>query len=107
MNDTRTNRNRQESLANLISRIPSSPPDGARSILVKTTTETTYPTTASSFYAVFSVDVDGAETEGATPTFNVDSHVFHALNLGSTVPPAGTIILAECLGGLWLFRWDS
>lgn len=106
MNDIRINRDRQQSLAGLISRIPSSPPDGARSLLVQTTTKTTYPTSAGVFYAVFSVDVTGAETEGATPTFTVGTDLFYALNLGSSVPPAGTNILAEAANGLWVIRFD-
>lgn len=107
MNDLRTNRNRQQTLATLISRLSPPPPDGARSLLVQTTTKTTYPTTAGVFYAVKSVDVDGTELEGATPTFTVETDIFFALNLGSAVPPSGTNILAECFGGMWAFRWDG
>jgi hypothetical protein len=106
LSESRINRVRQQAIDNLISRIPSSPPDGARSLLVQTTTKTTYPTTAGAYYAVKAVDVDGAETEGATPTFTVQTDIFYALNVGSAVPPSGTNILAECIGGMWLIRFD-
>jgi hypothetical protein len=107
VNDLRINRNRQESLADLINRLPSSPPGGARSLLVQTTTQTTYPTSAGVFYAVVAVDVTGDETEGATPTFSAQSQIFYALNLGTAVPPSGTNILADFIGGIALFRWDN
>jgi hypothetical protein len=107
VNDQRTNRNRQESLAALISRIPTSAPAGARSLLVQTTTETSYPTTAGVFYAVFAVDVTGDETEGATPEFAVNGDLFHVLNLGSSPPPPQTNLLAEAAGGIWIFRYDG
>lgn len=106
MNDLRINRNRQESLANLVNRAPSPPPDGGRSLLVQTTTQTTYPTNANAYYAVFAVDVTGAETEGATPTFAVQGGLFFALNLGDSVPDVGTNVVAECIGGTWCFRFD-
>jgi hypothetical protein len=101
-NDARINRSRQESIRDAINRIPSSPPDGARSLLVTTTTFATYPTTAGVFYAVLPTDVTGAETEGATPTFTQDSQLFYALNIGAGIPPNSTTVLAEMCGGIWV-----
>lgn len=82
--------------------------DCSAAFLGKTTTVTTYPSTASAFYAVNPVSVVGTEAEGASasyvPTTGV---VVYALNLGGSVPGVGTYVLCHSCGGRWTFRFDG
>lgn len=107
MSEARISRDRQQSIKDQINRSPAPPPDGARSLLVMTTVDQSYPTTAGVFYAVFETDVTGPETEGAIPAFSAGTQFFFALNMGSGIPPQGTVVLAESQGGIWCFRYDS
>ena len=80
---------------------------GSAAILGITTTVTTYPTTPNVFYAVNPQYLTGNDVESATPTFVTDtSTVIYALNIGSTIPPNGTEIVASAVGGRWVFRYD-
>lgn len=82
--------------------------DATPAMLLRTTVVATYPTGASSFYAVNPVFMDGAETEGSTAAFHEDvTRTFYALNLGTVVPPQGTIVIGHSVGGRFVFRYDG
>ncbi|MDE2101002.1 MAG: hypothetical protein KGL39_27395 [Patescibacteria group bacterium] len=86
----------------------SEPPEGSLSALVQTTTVGTYPTTASAFFGVHPLLVDGSETEGAAASFTPDpARTFYAFNLGSQTPPSGTKLIVSLCGGRWIFRYDG
>ena len=74
-------------------------------MLVQTKTVGTYPTVAGKYYAVAPVDPGGAEGEGNSGTFAVGSVTFFALNVGGSVPPSGTKVVATPLGGRWVFSY--
>lgn len=78
-------------------------------MLVQTFTKTTYPTTAATEYACHPISqITGDEAEGASVGFTADSSTtIYALNLGSTVPPSGTKVIAHAVAGRWCFRWDG
>ena len=77
-------------------------------MLLKTIEEDTYPTTAGAFYAGYRTAMDGTESEGSAATTLVDpGWLVYAYNLGSQVPPVGTLVLATNCGGRWLFRYDG
>ncbi len=107
MNDLRVIRDRQADAGDDLDRAEVRPSNAGRSDVAITTTETTYPTTAGAWYAVTSQQVDGTEVEGATASFTSTSGVFHAYNLGTAIPPAGTEILIHCTNGKWSFRYDG
>jgi hypothetical protein len=77
--------------------------------IVKTTTITTYPTTAIAFYRVVEQVVTGSEAEGATPTVTDASgaQAFTALNVGTQIPPNNTALVVHQAGGRWVFRYDG
>lgn len=79
-----------------------------RELIGVTTTVTTYPTSASSFFAVQLGTMTGTEVEGNVPTTTVASGAgkFYALNLGGSVPPVGTIVIIMQQDGLLCFRYD-
>jgi hypothetical protein len=82
--------------------------DGSVAILAQTTVITSYPTVAGAFYACTPLMVDGQETEGATANFTAyGDRTIYALNLGKTIPPAGTKVIAHACGGRWTFRFDG
>jgi len=84
------------------------PSEGSVSALVQTITETAYPTTPSSFFAVSPLLVDGAEREGVLASFTPDpARIFYAFNLGTGVPPVSTKLIVTSTGGRWTFRWDG
>lgn len=81
---------------------------GSSAMLAQTTTVSTYPTTASAFYAVVPCDIDGGESEGTPATYVPRTgSVAYALNLGTQVPPTGTTVVCHAVGGRWCFRYDG
>jgi hypothetical protein len=107
-NDLRVLRDRHEQLEDEIDRSRANPPDAGRALLCRTTSVTTYPTTAGVFYAVLEVEASGTEREGATPSFTPDgsTNAFYALNLGTGIPDSGTYLICRLVGGKWAFRFD-
>ena len=81
------------------------PSEGSGAALLHTFTETTYPTSAGSFYACKIVSIDGTEAEGDTPTFT-DEDTVYAYNVGTTIPPTGSYVVGHAVGGKWVIRWD-
>jgi hypothetical protein len=91
-----------------LDRLGDGTPDEAACMLVQTFTETTYPTTAGSFYACHPVSLGGDEDEGSTATIGADASVtVHAWNAGAEVPPSGTTLVIHAIGGRWVFRYDG
>jgi len=78
------------------------------SMLVQTTTLGSYPTQAVATYVVNPVELDASDDEGAgaTPTPDTDQSFF-CVNLGSAVPPQGTLVVATACGGRWVMRYDG
>jgi hypothetical protein len=108
MNDLRVIRDRPKAEEKTIDRTQGLAPVGDAAILAQTTTVSTYPTTASAFYACVPADLDGDESEGTTATFvRENSTVFYAWNAGTQVPPASTAIVCHAVGGRWVFRYDG
>jgi hypothetical protein len=82
--------------------------DGTVALLAQTTVISNYPSTAGAFYACTPLMVDGPETEGSAASFaNSGSRTIYALNLGESIPPVGTKIIAHACGGRWTFRFDG
>ena len=98
---------REVALTDDVSRSNSDPSLGLSSLLASTTMLNKYPTTAGSFYACQPLTLLGTEVEGGTGAVSSTSSTFFALNLGSTVPPSGTQIIATRVDSRWVFRYDS
>jgi hypothetical protein len=108
MTDTRVMRDRQQTVRETLDRTRDLAPIATAAILAQTTTVSSYPTTASSFYACVPMDLDGNESEGAPATYVQESStVFYAWNAGTQIPPAGTAIVCHAVGGRWVFRYDE
>lgn len=104
----RTDRNRQSEALDDLDRLPDDQQDGAAGVLLKTKTCTTYPTAAGSVYCCNPVLVDADSTEGATPTFTADTSVLiFALNIGSSIPAAGTYLIGTAVGGRMAFSFNG
>ena len=100
-------RERDEALRDVLSRRDRPPSFGSPSLVVQTRTLTTYPTSAQRFYACVAQTVLGAEVEGGPATLTPTPASFFALNLGSSIPPAGTYVLATFVESRWVFRYDG
>ena len=108
MNDLRIMRERQLAAETALDLLGAGADNGAASLCAITTTVTTYPTSAAEFYACNPELITGSVAEGATPTFTADTAtVLYALNLGTAIPPNGTIIVVHSAGGRWTFRYDG
>lgn len=84
------------------------PEHGNAAMVAQTTYVSSYPTTAAVEFAVIPCDVDGPETEGAAATYVPRTGTLaFALNLGTQVPPVGTIVICHAVGGRWCFRYDG
>jgi hypothetical protein len=81
---------------------------GTVSLLVQTTTITSYPTAANAFYACRPVEVGGNETEGGAASYTADgAQVLYCYNLGTSIPTSGTRVIASAVGNRWVFRFDG
>jgi hypothetical protein len=107
---SRIMRERQEDLADDIEALEGEErSDGSSSLLVQTVAESTYPTTPLACFACTPVTIDGEDTEGAAANFAVDDSgaILYAFNLGSSVPPVGTALVVDDVGGgRYVFRYD-
>ncbi len=108
MNDLRILRDRQTAAETALDRSGGGGTFGSAALCVITTMVSSYPTSAGAFYACNPELLYGAETEGGAPTFTADTAtVIYAFNLGSVIPPSGTIIVIHAAGGRWCFRYDG
>ena len=107
MSDLRIQRDRQASLEASIDNEQDQLVDCNAAMLGTTTTVTTYPTSASAFYALFNTVVGGTEVEGGGASYVPGTAVTYALNVGSQVPPSGTRVICHAVGGRWVFRYDG
>jgi hypothetical protein len=98
---------RETALADDVKRRDSDPSLGSPSVLARTTTLLAYPTSAQCFYACQPLAVLGTEAEGAPGAVSPESSTFFALNLGGTIPPPGSQVVATFVGNRWVFRYDA
>jgi hypothetical protein len=74
----------------------------APAMVVQTYAKSSYPTAAKSYYACHPVKVAGTEAEGQAVTTTVDTgQTLLVANVGSTVPPSGTTLVATLVGSRW------
>ncbi len=108
MGDCRIERERQKALSSALDRVAPFVASDTTALLVTTTTVAAYPTTAAAFYASNPTEIDGSEVEGASAAYTADAtQVVYVLNVGTQVPPAGTVVVAHAVGGRWVFRYDG
>lgn len=106
--DARILRDRQESAVAADARAARFAEEGSVALLVQTRTVAAYPTSPNAFFACSPVRIDGPETEGAGATFAVDAaRTIFVYNLGTRVPPVGTMLVAQSCGGRWTFRFEG
>jgi hypothetical protein len=108
VNDLRILRDRQTAAETQLDRAATADDSGSAALCAITTTVSSYPTSAAVGYAMNPQILGGTEAEGATPSFSADtSTVVYAFNLGSAIPPSGTMIVIHAVGGRWVFRFDG
>jgi hypothetical protein len=98
---------RDDALTNDLKRGVVDPFVGSASLLAKTTTIQTYPTAVQSFFACLPVILLGTESEGSPGVVYPGTSTFFALNIGSSIPPSGTQVVASFVGSRWVFRYDA
>lgn len=105
---SRTIRNRQADTVSAIDCMEGPGVNGDCAVLAMTGTVATYPTSAGVCYAMFHIEVDGDESEGSSASYHQDvTRVFYAYNIGTAVPPHGTLAVCYAVGGRWVFRYDG
>jgi hypothetical protein len=105
---TRIERSRHLDLDRTVDQVSTGEAGGSLARLVTTCTVGTYPTTAGAFYAANPTEINGPEVEGGGATYVQDAfQVMYCLNLGTQIPPNGTRVIAESVGGRWVFRYDG
>ncbi len=98
-------RSYQDQLANLTDRTVLIPPADGLAVVGKTTTGVTYPTTAQAVYLLVLQSIDVGDSEGDTATYFDEDGVMPALNIGGSIPPAGTRVIAVSTSGHWVFSY--
>lgn len=107
MNDlaTRELRTRQAEYLSSADRLIGPAADAASSMVVVTVAVSTYPTAVGKYFAVQQLDPGGVEAEGNAATFDTLAGVFYVAVLpGSTLPPVGTKLVIDSVGGRWAVR---
>ena len=100
---------RDQDLIALAAREDNGVPSASPTLLAATTTVTTYPTSATAYYACNVQDLLGAETEGAAGVLSAASPTRRvmAYNLGTAIPTVGTLVVLTFVGNRWVFRFDG
>jgi hypothetical protein len=108
MNDLRVLRGRHGTASSDLDRSTDPDQSGTAAVMAVTVLVHTYPTSAAVFYGAHPVTLTGPVTEGASPVISTDATVtFFALNVGTAIPPAGTLFVGHAVGGRWVFRYDG
>lgn len=94
-------------LVNRSGRSRSNPAPASPILVSRTKTLNRYPTTANVYYACDALSVFGNEVEGVVGSLTTYNSTFLALNLGKSIPPNGTVVLATFVGNRWVFRYDG
>ena len=97
-------RRRHDDLASDSDRLPPDPAGAPESRLCKTVSLGSYPTSPQRVYALVPVSPAGNETENATPTLTSGSDTLFGLNVGGSVPPINTYVVATRLDR-WVFQY--
>jgi len=104
----RTERLRHQDLSDLVDRLDVSGAEGSLAQLLTTFEVAKYPTAAGAYYAGNPTYVSGVEAEGGVAGYSADvSQIIYAYNVGTKVPPVGTVLVAHAVGGRWVFRYDG
>ncbi len=104
---TRILRDRQAALSAALDRAQSDRPAfGSAAVLCQTVEEDTYPITAASMFACKPQEIDSDESEGAAASYvDSSSTLLYAANIGGTLPPQNTTVIAHAVGGRWTFSY--
>ena len=100
-------RERDGALRDDLTRRDRVPSFGSPSLVVQTRAVAAYPTAPQRFFACVAQTVLGAEVEGGPASFTPGLATFYALNLGTSIPPVGTYVLATFVESRWIFRYDG
>jgi hypothetical protein len=102
---TRELRTRQAEQIVAVDRMGGPPPTSSTSMVVVTVYESVYPTAVGKYFAAQQVDPDGVEVEGGAATFaTLPGTLYIAVLPGSTLPPVGTHLIVDAVGGRWVVR---
>jgi hypothetical protein len=78
---------------------------GSPCAMLRTSTQTTYPTSVNRFYHCEIMILSGTETEGGSATVDGSGKFVKAYNAGSAIPPTGTDVFGRFVGYRWVFRF--
>jgi hypothetical protein len=77
------------------------------SYLLKTKSLGAYPPAPARFFACDFVVPDGIEAAGESVTLAVEPGPVFALNLGTRIPPPGTVVKGYVSDGCYIFQYDG
>lgn len=104
----RDDRNRQRGTLDEFDRLPEDQLDGSIGVLLRTFTETTYPTAAASVFACHPVSLNVGDQEGDGPALIEDTDTtIYAVNLGDQIPVAGSYVIGFGVGGRTSFLYNG
>lgn len=107
-NEVRVLRRRLEDLESDVGRRGDGPDTGAPVLVGKTSTDGAYPVAINAFYKVELYLTGGELKEGAVPVFTDLNMSEYAVNLGTAVPPLGTLVRIDLLpGGTFGFSYSG
>lgn len=76
--------------------------------LYQTGTDGAYPTNPKSVFVLIPQECDADDSEGATASYTGDaSQATYGVGTGTTVPPLGTTVTADFVGGRLCFNYNG
>lgn len=81
---------------------------GAPTMVVTTTTVSSYPTSPNCFFACKRDTISGSEVEGSMGMIAAaTTRITYVFNLGTAIPPSGTQLVATFVPNRWVMRYDG
>jgi hypothetical protein len=109
MSATRVLRDRAAFLSDSLDRSGDEGPAANAALVGVTVAIKAYPTLPGAFYGITPQRITGTNKEGDPGVFAAEPTPtpMVALNVGTQIPPVGTKIICEAVGGRWVFRYDG
>lgn len=105
--EARKLRERMGDLQERFDQLPTDTDAPASNRVFVTALKTTYPTSAGVYYCLQPQRISGAQTEGGVPTIgNAGTNKTFGLNIGTSIPPLGTQVIACEIDGRWVFNYS-
>lgn len=105
--EARKLRERMGDLQERFDQLPTDTATPSPNRLFLTAVKTHYPTVAGAYYCLQPQRLSGSQAEGGTSTLDdAGPNKTFGLNIGRSIPPIGTLVIASVIDNVWVFRYS-